>query len=85
MEFAVEPIITLPLLGTVPASSRLVRRNGTLPTDHFSVSVFLDKIDILMSNTKLVLKVNTWLGCERHSRTQQSFMVSFVKVRRFVR
>ena len=60
---------------------RLVRRNGTLPTDHFSVSGFLDKIDVLMPNAKFALEIDSWLGCERHSRTQQSVMVSLIEVR----
>jgi hypothetical protein len=65
--------------------SRLVRRNSTLAANNFSMSVLLDKIDILMSDTKLFLEVDSWLCRKSHSRSEQSTMVSFVEVRRLVR
>jgi hypothetical protein len=69
------------LLEALMFDLRLVRRNGTFSADDFSRSALLDKIDILVPNTKLVLEIYAWLSCKGHSRAKQSFVISFVEVR----
>lgn len=61
--------------------SRLVGRNSALSTDNLGVAILLHEINILVSDTKFVLKVNSWLSCKCHSRSEKSVMVSFVEVR----